>query len=147
MLAMLTLLAACGAGSLEGGASSPSAVGPQTDRPLPTASLPPDVSTEPMPSQPIAGAVPEDLLSQILADAADRSGLPIDELEIVVADSVTFNDGSLGCPQPGMAYTQALVDGYRVVVAAAGEEFDYRAARAGGFIYCENPTDNGTSNE
>ena len=100
-----------------------------------------------MPSDPMTGAVPEALISQILDDAADRSGVPADELEVVVAEAVTFNDGSLGCPEPGMAYTQALVDGYRVVVTAAGEELDYRAAEAGGFIFCENPLDDGTSNE
>ena len=38
----------------------------------------------------------------------------------------TWNDGSLGCPQPGELYTQALVDGFQVLLEVDGEEFDYR---------------------
>ena len=33
---------------------------------------------------------------------------------------MTFPDGSLGCPEPGMAYTQMVVDGFKIVVEANG---------------------------
>jgi hypothetical protein len=29
-----------------------------------------------------------------------------------------WNDGSLGCPEPGMMYTQALVNGYWLIIEA-----------------------------
>ena len=35
-----------------------------------------------------------------------------------------------------MYYTQALVDGYQVIVSAGGKEYDYRAG-SGGFRLCE----------
>lgn len=85
----------------------------------------------------------EALLSQILADASDRTGVGQDELEVVQAQAVTWNDGSLGCPEPGQMYTQALVDGYHVIVDADGERLDYRAAEGGGFRLCENPNAGG----
>ena len=60
--------------------------------------------------------------------------------ELVSAASVTFPDGGLGCPEPGMLYTQVLTPGYRVVVEAGGREYDYRAGARGGEIrWCENP--------
>jgi hypothetical protein len=37
---------------------------------------------------------------------------------------ITWDDGSLGCPKPGM-YTRALVDGFRAVLRAAGGELAY----------------------
>jgi len=46
--------------------------------------------------------------------------------ELVSAESMVFTDGSLGCPSPGQSYTQALVDGMRVVVSVDGETYDYR---------------------
>lgn len=46
--------------------------------------------------------------------------------ELVSAEAVTWNDSSLGCPSPGVMYTQALVDGLRVVVTADGTRYDYR---------------------
>ena len=37
-----------------------------------------------------------------------------------------------------MSYTMALVDGYHVILVAAGEELDYRVGAQGGFRLCEN---------
>lgn len=50
------------------------------------------------------------------------SGTP----ELVSAESVVFNDGSLGCPTPGQSYTQAQVEGMRVIVEVDGAAYDYR---------------------
>ncbi len=48
-----------------------------------------------------------------------------------------FNDGSLGCPKPGVQYTQALVDGMRVVVTAGGRTYDYRFGTGDTPVLCE----------
>ena len=70
------------------------------------------------------------------ADAAQRSGLMPAQLQVVEAGSVTWPDGSLGCPRPGMLYTDALVAGYRVKLWVRGEVWDYHAAERGGLILC-----------
>jgi hypothetical protein len=137
----MLVLAACAAPAGTGtDAASRSADGAEdaSSRPLPLATPPISEVAEPMPSG-VTGAVPDALLAEIVADASERAGVPADELEIVTAAAVTFNDGSLGCPQPGMLYTQALVEGYHVVVRGPEREFDYRAAQRGGFRLCENP--------
>ena len=85
------------------------------------------------------GEVPADLLAAILGHAAERTGESADDFEVVTAEVVSWNDGSLGCPEPGQMYTQALVDGYHIVVAAADQRLDYRAAN-GGFRICSNPS-------
>lgn len=96
---------------------------------------------------PVTGEVPADLLAAILADAADRSGLDAAEIEELRAESTTWPDGSLGCPEPGQVYTQALVDGYHIVLDAAGDELDYRATTSGSFQLCEatGPPSEGSS--
>ncbi len=61
----------------------------------------------------------------IIADLAAR-GVATDAVQLVSAKSVTWNDGSLGCPKPGQSYTQALVSGMQVVVSVDAKEYDYR---------------------
>lgn len=85
------------------------------------------------------GEVPAALLEEITADAADRTGVEPDEVTILAAESVTWSDGSLGCPEPGMMYTQALVPGYRVVLEAGGTEMHFHASERGDIQFCENP--------
>ncbi len=80
---------------------------------------------------------PNDILQPVLADAATRRGISPAEVVVVSAAAVQWSDGSLGCPQPGMMYTQALVDGYQIIVRAAGAELDYRVRGPGSFKVCE----------
>lgn len=82
--------------------------------------------------------MPQELLERILVDAAARSGLDDSALAIIQDQAVVWPDGSLGCPQPGMMYTQALVDGYHVLVQAGETVLDYRATQRGSFVLCEN---------
>ena len=73
---------------------------------------------------------------QALADAARRSGLKRADLKVLSAEAVTWPDGSLGCPEPGRMYAQALVPGYRVTIGAGDQVLDYHAGRGGGPAFC-----------
>jgi hypothetical protein len=132
MFVVLAVLAGC---AQPGG--SPNGSEPVASRPL--ISLP---SAETIPSdegEPVTGEVPENILGAIMADAARQTGIGEERIDVIRAESVTWNDGSLGCPEPGMVYTQALVDGYHVVLDVDGEELDYRVDSGGGFRVCESP--------
>jgi len=72
----------------------------------------------------------------VLADAAQRTGLERARLKVESALAVTWADGSLGCPEPGMNYTMALVPGYRIKVRAGAKVLDYHASRRGYFVLC-----------
>src|SRR6516164_2082325 len=84
----------------------------------------------------VAPQVPEAILNSILKEAAKLANVPPQELVIVRAEAVVWNDGSLGCPEPGMEYTQALINGYWVVIKAAGQTYDFRVDRSGSFRLC-----------
>jgi hypothetical protein len=88
--------------------------------------------------------VPDDLVEAMKADVVDRTGVDPATIDVARAEAVTWSDGSLGCPEPGMFYTQALVDGYHVVLEADGVEHDYRADDRGNFRLCKNPVDGGS---
>ncbi len=73
------------------------------------------------------------------AEAAERTGVPAEDVELVRFEMVTWPDGALGCPEAGDSYTMALVEGYRLVVEAGGEELTYHGALGGDPFYCEDP--------
>ncbi|MBT8132452.1 MAG: hypothetical protein KJO35_09305 [Gammaproteobacteria bacterium] len=80
---------------------------------------------------------PPELLDKIRTDLAGRSNVPADQFTVVRAERVTFRNGALGCPEPGRMYTQALIDGYWIVLEKDGKQFDYRATGRGAFRLCE----------
>ena len=71
-----------------------------------------------------------------LADAARRTGIDAAALKVASAERVTWLDGSLGCPEPDLLYTQALVPGYRIRIEAGGETLDYHAGTRGAPQLC-----------
>jgi hypothetical protein len=97
----------------------------------------------PQPPVQVVGMEPlQSMISLALADAARRTQRDVSTLVVVSADPVTWPDGSIGCPRPGMMYSQALVPGYRIRIRAGGELLDYHAGRSGSPFHC--PADRAT---
>jgi len=92
---------------------------------------------------------PDDPLAQVAelarADLANRLQIDPAQIEIVVAEPVTWPDGSVGCPQPGQFYTQALVDGWRVILGIGGRTriFAYHAGSDGQPFLCPSDEPDG----
>lgn len=91
-----------------------------------------------IPETPIVGEVPEGLLNDILADLENNQGRSPQDAILLRAQSITWSDGSLGCPVPGEMYTMALVDGYWIQIQAGEDIYDYRASQNGYFKLCSN---------
>ncbi len=71
------------------------------------------------------------------ADLALRLSLDPAQIEVVDAASVTWPDGSLGCPKPGMMYTQALVDGLRICLRVGEQVYAYHSGGERPPFLCE----------
>ncbi|MBI4527699.1 MAG: hypothetical protein HY695_28215 [Deltaproteobacteria bacterium] len=74
-------------------------------------------------------------------DLAKRIGVDEDKIKVVRYEEVTWRDGSLGCPRPGMAYTQALVNGTLIELEASGRLYRYHSGGRRPPFLCENPSD------
>ena len=122
------VIAACTAGSGTAGSDGPGS----------SVAGSPGASANPAGSG--GASLPAAVLDPVVADAATRLGVEPSAVTVVDAHAETWSDGSLGCPEPGMMYTQALVDGYQVIVEANGTRLDYRVSGPGQFRLCENPT-------
>jgi len=96
--------------------------------------------TAPMPGQavpqPPAPAGLASVTDLALADAARATGVARGGLRVLGAEPVTWGDGSLGCPEEGMLYSQALVPGYRIRIEANGRVLDHHASRDGRLLLC-----------
>jgi hypothetical protein len=103
-------------------------------RPAPTPTPTPTPTPMPMPIPP--SLTLETAVQAALADASRRTGLAVEALQLHSAEAVTWRDGALGCPQPGRAYTQALVPGYRVRIRAQGQLLHYHAGSRGAVLLC-----------
>ncbi|MCL1600378.1 MAG: hypothetical protein M3112_02425, partial [Actinomycetia bacterium] len=77
----------------------------------------------------------DDLLVRIGDDA---------QIEVVLYEDVVWRDGSLGCPQPDMAYTQALEDGYRIELTDGVIVYHYHGVTNGAPFLCEDPSGSGS---
>lgn len=72
-----------------------------------------------------------------VADLRERLADPATEIEVVSVEEVDWPDGSLGCPIPGMMYTQAIVNGMRIVLRADGVEYAYHQGGSRDVFLCE----------
>ena len=74
-----------------------------------------------------------------IADLAARLGVDESAIAVVTTEEVTWRDGAIGCPEPGMAYTQALVPGVRVILEVDGVRYHYHAGGRRSIFLCEHP--------
>ena len=128
-------LVACAAGGAASQPTSPSPDDSPSTAPSPSSSADEHDHTG---GPPAPTGIPEDPWHALLADLEERIGSPITDVTVVSAEATTWNDGSLGCPVPGQMYTQALVDGYQVVLEVNGERYDYRIGSGTDVRLCEN---------
>ncbi|PKH42241.1 hypothetical protein SAMN05192575_10750 [Nocardioides alpinus] len=115
----LVMLVACGA------QTEPPSAEETTVEPTPSAS--------PAPGTDAVGSAVGDLASTLAVDPAS--------VEVVSVEEVTWRDGSRGCAQPGMAYTQALIDGSRITLRADGRTYEYHSGGGRPPTRCEKPTE------
>ena len=122
VVAALLLFVACGSESDPPTGQEPT-VSPSTQPPSPGPDTP-------------SGQGP---VEQAKSDLARRLGIAPGQVTLVSSEEVTWRDGSLGCPQKGMRYTQVLFNGSRIVLEADGKQYHYHSGGRRGPFLCTNP--------
>jgi len=139
---VLMTTSACGS-SGDGPSASPAPGSPTPTTP----GTPSSTASGPASPSPSGGSVtlPDDLrtrpaVAAAIADTARRAGVDPGQVVIAAWSPVTWNDGSLGCPEKGKSYTQALVEGELLLLRTDTELFQYNAKTGGPFAYCATPS-------
>ena len=114
----MLLMMACGGGTPSGNAGS----GGQD---------PPGVTVEPVGQQP-------DPLNELQSRArevlAARLEVSTENLTLVKDEAVQWPDASLGCPQEGMMYAQAITPGHRMMFRHNDDTYEVHTAAAGSSV-------------
>ncbi len=83
----------------------------------------------------------------VIADVSKRTKIPTAKLKITQYSRQTWSNGCLGISKPDEICTQALVEGWRVVVAGNNRTWVYRSDRNGRIVRLESPkTSTGITN-
>ena len=80
----------------------------------------------------------QNLIELTTQDLATRLDVPSAEISLVEATAVEWSDSSLDCPQEGMSYLQVITPGYRIVLQANNQPYEYHTNRTGYFVHCNN---------
>ncbi len=72
-------------------------------------------------------------------DLSVRLNLGAGALQLTAKEAVEWSDGSLGCPVPGMMYTQAIIPGYKLTYSDGSKSYVVHTDESGErVVLCEN---------
>lgn len=71
------------------------------------------------------------------ADLAERLNVAPEAIEVVLVEARTWPDAGMGCPQPGMVYTQVPQDGLLIRLRVEGQDYDYHSGGTREPFLCE----------
>ena len=97
---------------------------------MPSATLPPQETT------PVATRALRPTVGELaVADLAKQLGIATESITVRSVEAVEWSDASLGCPEPGMMYAQVITPGYRIVLEANGQSYEYHTG-SGTIVRC-----------
>lgn len=120
---------------LDGSPSATPAASQATAAPSPTG---PAAATAASP-QPTLSADATKSVGLAKAALAKKTGTAADQIQIISVTSTRWPTSALGCPQPGMFYSQLVTPGYRIVLQAGGQTYEYHSDRGRRVVYCAKP--------
>jgi len=149
-IALAVVAAACAEAAVPTTRRTEPAAGPTTVATAPAeavgttlatpATTTPATTTLPTSIQPTA-TLPEsaslrEAIDRATADLAKRLDVGVGSIGVVSATERSWPDASLGCPQPGQVYAQAVTVGFEVVLDYTAVEYVYRGTDESALTLC-----------
>lgn len=78
--------------------------------------------------------ISDSLAEKILQKAAEKTGLPISQLELKSAESVRWSNSCMGLQAPGQRCFQVSIQGWKVVIATKQYQLTYHANNSSVFL-------------
>ncbi len=102
----------------------------------PKSNLVPYIKAAPTNSQDSSGEA-SILIQLSKQDATQRFGVSEQDLTVAEVTDTNFGDGSLGCPEPGKFYTQAIINGWVIKLKAGDKIYEYHTNKTNTVIFCQ----------
>ena len=80
----------------------------------------------------------QSFIDRAVADLARRRDVDPAAITVLEARAIVWPDGSLGCPKPGMEYTQMLQEGVLIRLQLGGRTYAYHGGGSRLPELCEN---------
>ena len=78
------------------------------------------------------------ILEMAVRDLALRLNVDLNDIIVVSMQAVDWPDGGLGCPLPGLNYTQVITPGYKIRLDAEGQIYTYHSNTEMAFWLCRD---------
>ena len=128
LLIVATLLVtACGPGA----ADQPPTRAPSLPSPAPASPV-----TSVLPGS-TSNTDPQASVDAALSAAAEHLGMSPADLHVDQVDARQWGDSSLGCPKPGIMYSQIVTPGFLVVISGPGKQLEYHTDARGQVVLCQ----------
>lgn len=79
----------------------------------------------------------EEIADLVQQDLAERLSVDRGQIEVFVFEKVEWPDSSLGCPKPGTGYLDVETPGFRAVLEADGQKYEYHTSLSN-FVLCQD---------
>ena len=94
--------------------------------------------TSPLPGSPSSpGGDQQAAVAAALSDAAARLGTTPESLHVDRVEAHEWGDSSLGCPRPGVMYSQVVTPGFLMVISGGGKVLEYHSDARGRVVLCQ----------
>ena len=85
------------------------------------------------------GEAPEEVVAQVSQLLEQQFNVDAANITVESVEPMEWNDGALGCPEPGKFYTQAIVSGYVLTVSDGSQSHEVHTNEDGSnAVVCEN---------
>ena len=78
----------------------------------------------------------EELIMKAKNDLNQQTGINIDGIKVLSVESINWPDGSLGCGKPGTEYIQVITPGFRIMLEAGNQTYNYHTDMSNQVILC-----------
>jgi len=77
-------------------------------------------------------------IATALGDAASHLGVIPSDLHVGQVEAHQWPDSSLGCPKPGLLYSQIVTPGFLIVISSSsGKQLEYHTDARGRVVLCK----------
>ena len=76
-------------------------------------------------------------MDNALCDAAAHLAVNSDALRVDQLEARQWGDSSLGCPKPGIMYSQIVTPGFLILITGAGKQLEYHTDARGRVVLCQ----------
>ena len=85
------------------------------------------------------------LITMAKQDLSERLSLPVTEISLVSSVEMLWPDSTLGCPKTEGATTLIQIPGYRIILQAAGVQYEYHTDKEQTMVHCDSNSSTGSS--